>query len=670
MMRSLSVRAGRSRTRLALRARRGIALFVSMFFVAGVGALALSAIYLTANATLLGKTYEKEDDLKYVSEAALAIGKAELNFNPAALPNSSYVALMSNKTLTSADNQPVSGIKVNLYVGPSGSTSGQFGRFASVVAEARDANGTGFVRRLELTQESFAKYAYWTNSENAAGGGTIVFANNDALWGPVWSNDTITIAASHAAFHDDVGTAAPIISGAQYGTFAKGYQVKQKKILLPSLSSLGGLSALAAAGGFSFTEAYTGGPANVLKRIEFLATDLDASGDSTGANEGFFRVYTAGAGLDNWLRADWPGTASTLPAASSVLNCGDWHKVAGMADLKFFPFATHWHPTAANTWFDTVTAGGMPGGVNAANVATARLEADSAKTSSTTFSGLLQHANVRCYLGGDPHLVAVARTTAAGAGHDTDDKVHKGGDDTTFTAIDQYGRWSQYSATPNGTVAAKRPYDASYLYPLYRGFNTSTKGVIYVSGTVGISGVVRGNITLYTPHTIVLLDDVRYANDPARGVCVDILGTISGENTVVADNSLNSPQVVKTSGGTLYRSMDDTPDMYIHAVMMAVSTSFSVENYSQGSQTAIGCQGTPDGRGCLFLTGGLIQNNRGAVGLVSGEGYIKRYSYDRCAVVNPPPYFPTTGRFQDNRYYELDPVRFNIQSLFNSITPG
>ena len=69
---SILNRSRRQRVR-SLRARRGIALFVSMFFVAGVGALALAAIYLTANASLLGKTYEKEDDLKYASEAALAM---------------------------------------------------------------------------------------------------------------------------------------------------------------------------------------------------------------------------------------------------------------------------------------------------------------------------------------------------------------------------------------------------------------------------------------------------------------------------------------------------------------------------------------------------------------------------------------------------------------------
>ncbi len=84
--------------RRGVRAARARRCSSSMFFVIGVGALAISSIYLSANATLLGKTYEKEDDLKYASEAALQIGKAELNFNPAALPNTSYVTLMNQGT--------------------------------------------------------------------------------------------------------------------------------------------------------------------------------------------------------------------------------------------------------------------------------------------------------------------------------------------------------------------------------------------------------------------------------------------------------------------------------------------------------------------------------------------------------------------------------------------
>lgn len=665
--------------RRARRARRGVALFVSMFFVAGVGALALSAIYLTANSDLLGKTYEKEDDLKYVSEAALQIGKAELNYNPAALPNTSYVALMLNKSLPTADGATVPGLTVNLYVGPSGSTSGQFGRFASILAEARDANGTGFVRRLELTQESFAKFAYWSNSENTASGGTIVFANGDALWGPVWSNDTITIASSGASFHDNVGSAAPIISGVSYGTFSKGYQVNQKPITLPTLTTLASLSGLATASNFNLTAPTTGDETTVRMRIEFVALDLDGSGDSTGTNEGFFRVYKANAGAEHWLRGDWPGTTSALPRADTVYTCGDWHRVNAIGSgadttLKFFPFASHWHPTSSNTWFDTVTANGLTGGATAANIAKARAEADSVKTSSTTFSGILTgHANVRCYLGGDPHLVSVARTTGNGY---TAAQIHKGGDDTTFTATDPWGAWQTYGGTPATAALAGTRWVAqtNYLFPLYRGFNTGTKGVIYTNGTVGVSGVVRGLITLYALHTIVVLDDLRYANDPATGVCLDILGTISGDNTVVADNALNTPQPVRTSS-LVYRSLDDTPDFYLHDVVMALGSSFQVENYGGGPSSALTCGSTSDGRGCLNLTGGLIQNRRGPVGLTSGQGYVKRYSYDRCAIVNPPPYFPTTGRFQDNRYYELDPVRVNsnvsgsIRALYQSITP-
>jgi hypothetical protein len=226
------------------------------------------------------------------------------------------------------------------------------------------------------------------------------------------------------------------------------------------------------------------------------------------------------------------------------------------------------------------------------------------------------------------------------------------------------------SATPLPAITAVRPNDAKYLFPLYRGYNSNTKGVLYFTGTVGVSGVLRGDITLYTPKTIVVLDDLRYANDPAKGVCVDILGLISGANTVVADNALNSPETVRTSGTDIVRSLDDTPNLYLHSVIMALGNSFTVENYDTGPTASAPCETTSWGRGCLYLTGGIIQQTRGAVATLSGTGFLKRYSYDHCAVTHPPPYFPTTGRFQDNRYYELDPVRFNVGQLFKGLSPG
>ncbi len=63
-------------------------------------------------------------------------------------------------------------------------------------------------------------------------------------------------------------------------------------------------------------------------------------------------------------------------------------------------------------------------------------------------------------------------------------------------------------------------------------------------------------------------------------------------------------------------------------------------------------------------------STRGAVGTTSGSGYIKRYSYDACAFQTPPPYFPTTGRFFRNRYYEIDPVGFDVTTFFRSLTPN
>jgi hypothetical protein len=643
--------------RPTLRARRGIALFISMFFVAGIGALALSAIYLTANASLLAKTYEKEDDLKYASEAALQIGKASLNFNPAALPNTSFVQLLNNASMTTADGGTVPGVVVNLFAGPTGSTSGQFGRFASVVAEARDRNGTGFVRRLELTQESFAKFAYWTNSENQAGGGTIVFGNNDAIWGPVWSNDTITIDNSGASFHDDVGTAAPLIKNAGAGHFDKGYQVKLRPIQLPSLSALSTLSALATASQYNLPTVTTGDETGVRTRLEFVAVDLNNDADSTDDNEGFFRVYTVNSNSTanvQWLRGDFQGTSAS---ATTIENCGDFHWISANGQpprYEFFPVAAHRY-----SWFeallDTAATGGM-------TTSAAHSEA------TATVATIMKHAGARCYLGGDPHLVAVARNSGSWTKIDKE----KGGDDTTFTASDAHGSWRTWSGTVVSQLQSKAGWNtaASYMFPLYRGYNTNTKGVIYSGGTIGVSGVLRGVVTLYSPYTIVILDDLRYANDPAAGVCIDILGTISGANTVVANNGINTP----VNPGNGYKTFDDTEGLYLHDVVMALGSSFQVEDYNSGPTSGTDCEGTNFGRGCLRLTGGLIQNRRGPVGQTNGYGYIKRYSYDRCAVVNPPPYFPTTGRFQDNRYYELDPVRVNssvsgsIRNFFLTLT--
>ena len=152
--------------------RRGFALLTVIMLTLAMAALAASAVYMAGNASLLATSSDREREFKYGAEAAMAMGKSRLNTDPLVLPDTGFVTILSGQAIVGADGVALPGVTVNLYTGPTGSTSGQFGRFASVVAEARDATGARFVRRLELTQESFAKFAYWSNKETNTSGGT------------------------------------------------------------------------------------------------------------------------------------------------------------------------------------------------------------------------------------------------------------------------------------------------------------------------------------------------------------------------------------------------------------------------------------------------------------------------------------------------------------------
>jgi hypothetical protein len=57
------------------------------------------------------------------------------------------------------------------------------------------------------------------------------------------------------------------------------------------------------------------------------------------------------------------------------------------------------------------------------------------------------------------------------------------------------------------------------------------------------------------------------------------------------------------------------------------------------------------------------------MGWTTGEGYIKRYAYDRCGATDPPPYFPTTGHFVPGHAYEVDPTGFDINAYWKLLTP-
>jgi hypothetical protein len=119
--------------------RRGSALMLVLIFTVALGGLAASAIYLSSGGSILSKMYDRERDYRYAAEWALAVGKARLAKDTSiALPDSGYVTLMNDVPVTDAGGAALRRVKVDLYAGETGITSGQFGRYVSLVAVAYD----------------------------------------------------------------------------------------------------------------------------------------------------------------------------------------------------------------------------------------------------------------------------------------------------------------------------------------------------------------------------------------------------------------------------------------------------------------------------------------------------------------------------------------------------
>ena len=639
---------------------RGMALVMVMLITVAVAALAAGAIFLTSSANLISRGQEREEDMRNAADAGIEIGRSALNGTPTLFPDTGYRTLFASQPVLDAAGNPIPNVTQSIYVGPTGSSTGQYGIFGSVLSIITDKSGAVVVRRGELSQESFARFAYYTDNE----GSGICFGNMDQIFGPMHTNDDMCIYSSGARFHSTVEVAGSI-TGANYGTFDLGYVAHGAVIPLPTAPDLAKLATYAQTGGMKFTAPTSGSATSSTQsrlRIEFVALDLDGDGRVTGPNEGFFRVYMDTASAQ-------PGYATgSVPATEGQgVNCGDSHVVNG-TDTVFFTAA--WH---AGTTPYTASAPALRNAPYSPPIGTATVHSS---TRSTAGSQSLYYSSSRCYLGGDAHLNVDSTATRKW------NSFNPGTDAYGFK--DKLGYWVKFTDTPDSTViaalknpasrsldttVAARTLEAKYLWPLSRVFNVNSKGVIYVTGKAVLSGVVRGKVTVAASDNIIIADDLKYAIAPGAVQCLtsDMLGILSPGNVYMADNVLNTPQPWGSSGA--YKTYAATPDEFIQGVILTLN-SFTAENYSTGPTSQEPCTATAAGRGCLYLTGGIIQGTRGAVGTTGGTGYVKRYAYDKCAFQTPPPYFPTTGRFYRNRYYEIDPVGFSVVNFFHSLTPN
>ena len=419
---------------------------------------------------------------------------------------------------------------------------------------------------------------------------------------------------------------AQTISNRSNGVFKQGYTEHAAAIPMPSTADLAKLQTQAAIGNTAIVGTTGGALGEATTRIEFMALDLNADGDSTDENEGFMRVYQAPAASAWYVVAHTFGYAGTgvNNGARNSPNCG--HSVTGGTANHGAFFVTFEKHLAA--W---------PAGT------------DSKTNAPTLANGQVQR---RCFLGGSDILYA--------------DAANPNG---RFMAVDPAGRggWVLYPGIVSPLLAG-RP-DAAYLWPITRDLNANFKGVIHVTGKVAVSGRLRGTVTVAATSDIYIADDITYMTNPgAPGRnCRDMLGLFSATDVLVSDNWLNDP--IPPLQGLANVTWDESKDEFIHAVVLALDN-FGVENHTTGPTNSEKCESTNWGRGCLYLTGGMIQRARGAVGTAGGTGNLKRYSYDACGMESPPPYFPTTGRFSRGHFYVVEPTGFNISEYWPLLVAG
>lgn len=169
-------------------------------------------------------------------------------------------------------------------------------------------------------------------------------------------------------------------------------------------------------------------------------------------------------------------------------------------------------------------------------------------------------------------------------------------------------------------------------------------GLLFVTGDITS---LKGKIADSTTGTNPVKSALTIAADAAAGKNITVTGDIkyttpinpdiapdTGANLIAGTLGLYANKIrVGTAAGS---------DCQIDAIVMAGNKNrsdggFGADAYDQRNP------------GNLIINGGLIQKVRSPVGTFSGStqvsGFVKNYYYDERLMDNPPPFFPTTGKY-------------------------
>ncbi len=660
--------------------RRGAALILTLLISIAIAAIALGAIMVSSGAYLTTRFSAREVSMQAAANGGLELIRDSINRGnfDTLLPLSTYTTLVADGPVLDAAGAAIPGITRSLYVGRTGgrtggsATAGQYGsNFASALSVIRDQRGAVAARRLLFTQESWAKFAVAIDRWP----GSAVFGCTEQVQGPFHSNAELKLQTGCAAglgtlFTGPVSVVSATIQGEGSGRFQQTVLKGAKAITWPTAARVNLMRQFAqdgdaADGDYDITSPKAVvGTTNPALRIEFLTIDVNGDG-KIDWDEGFMRVWMAAhATNDSVLKYTTGRRWETVPVVGTVSSATDPNIISPNCGAVFNPLTAdgpdslRFH-TAAQIW-NRVSG-------SAAN------KRDSVRKA-------LASASRRCYLGGDPHIHSMA----------TGDSLTPDVTLTMQAGTNQMGWWVKRRTGVWPSVGAVRPGDAEYLIPLAA--NPNFKGVIFVTGDVAISGKLAGRVSVFATGNIVMVDDLTYTNAPGTKCTAegDIFGAIATLNVVIQDNNLQTPFRVNNK---FYGGFDDSPDANYHMFFLAVgdgnagkgnwygegvvgprAAGTSNPSFATWSNTpnatwdvsATSMHGGNSSNGFVRVTGGLAQGRvEYATYYNNGYGWAEAHSYDPCGAVNPPPYFPTTGRFIESRYYEIDPVWLNAKGIAN-----
>lgn len=667
--------------------RRGSALVLVLLMTLAVAALAVAAIFMTSSSSLLGRFYDKERLAAYAAESGLNLALSRIRTHPnfTMRDTDTDTLVIDGEAVRDADGAQIAGVRVFVHAMRTGDVTPTGKRTFTLVSRAVDGFGTRHLRRADVRQESITRYVLFIDNfpDGLSFGPTV-------LSGRVHSNGKF-ISDNKSVFRDSVSVVGAVSGG---GTYRGGVRAGADAVPFPRDNQFTGAVTTASASGLSLTPT-----ANRPGRIEFVALPLDGNNDGVPEDTGaFVRYFELESGLSESFLTVNPATSGGSgnahhPYDDPIIQnqCGAFYFRNNR--WQFFPVATH-----RATWaWNIINVAGYPTAPTGGN------QASSTSRLTAATKAILQLPTSRCFPAGSPYLMPTERLQSNGTVLAA--SLGYGGQDTTFTAqarrcsswsnsgtctsTQLLGNWrtspSTYAAAGGATLApsALRPTH----WPIDQRRNTAFNGVVNVSGSTRVSGVVRGNVTLRVGGTAHLVDHLRYEsdpNDPAKNPCTDLFGLIATADILVVDGAMTRLRVYGTSSDRYTLHLGASPFFLLHGFLLSSGGTVGIQNPATSmvaGGNGLECRAPPDesprrraSGGCFVHVGGAAMEtySQYSEGQGSQNGGLLPFPVpDRCQDTGrQPPAFPQVASFRVLRTMEVGVSRARDASAITALLRG